>query len=390
MAGMNLMQGGDNPIFQASQKIAEQEASRKDIAIQGIINQNVQIKAKQLGAEMQTNAAFMESKDPFIFERGVEGMYGLMGKPVPQDFFDHQDEMRTAWSEVKKYEGKLPAKEFLALVNSMIDRFPGSAPDVVERAKTAASPMNQPIPPEIAKKYGLPPDYTIEQAKALGLNLTDKSPDVNEFQTFKDSYLLSNPNATGVEVVAAYKKATSGRETYADTQILSRLVDKFIADPNVRAIEKMDEFSQLIKDAVTSENPIAHSAIPTLMARVAGEVGNLSEADKRPFGGGKALLSRLEQALTEMATGKRTAENMGYINQLADSFQNAGIHKKENLARERSKQYAKAYRGKFSEEEIFGMLSPGSEYSPPAAKTTEQPQRRTTDKGTNPLDKFMK
>ena len=102
MAGMSLLQGGDNPIFKASQKIAEQEASRKDTAIQGIINQNIQIKAKQLGAELESATAMMQSANSATQDLGIKRFYELLGKSVPQDIAQHRKEV----SEKSKAFGK--------------------------------------------------------------------------------------------------------------------------------------------------------------------------------------------------------------------------------------------------------------------------------------------
>lgn len=151
---------------------------------------------------------------------------------------------------------------------------------------------------------------------------------------------------------------SDGRGTYADTQILNRIVDKFNADPTVRQVEKMDEFANIIGEVAISDNPIGHASLETLMARASGEVGNLSEADKKPFGGSRALTEKTKQYFLEIYSGKKTPENIAFIQKLAETFRQAGVKKKISMARERSKQYEAAHRGKFSAKEIFDALAP--------------------------------
>ena len=99
------------------------------------------------------------------------------------------------------------------------------------------------------------------------------------------------------------------------------------------------------------------------MARASGEVGNLSEADKKPFGGSRALDAKIKQYFSELYKGKKTPENLKFISDLATTFQRTGQIKKVKLAKERAKQYSKALQGKMSENEIFEMLSPIGEPS---------------------------
>ena len=192
-------------------------------------------------------------------------------------------------------------------------------------------------------------DYT--QTATL-MNSKDGKPHIYKYNPKTDRYDIDQGLAP---------KSESDR--YADTQVLGRLVDKFNADPTVRKVEQMDEFANLITSVAQSDNPIGHASLETLMARASGEVGNLSEADKKPFGTSKALSSKINQYFSEIYSGKKTPENIAFIHQLADTFQKAGLRKKASLARERSKQYGKAYRGKFSETEIFDMLSPGGDFN---------------------------
>lgn len=189
------------------------------------------------------------------------------------------------------------------------------------------------------------------------------------FDTFTDKtgadWRIGYDAVTGEEVIRT--KQGQGKETtrdaYKEDAVLTRIVNAFNADPSVRKVEQMDEFSQLIVNVAASDNPIGHASLETLMARASGEVGNLSEADKRPFGGSRGLTAKMKQYFSELYNGKKTPENLDFISQLAKTFQETGKKKKASLARERANQYSRANKGmSWTPEEIFKTLVPFDEY----------------------------
>lgn len=97
----------------------------------------------------------------------------------------------------------------------------------------------------------------------------------------------------------------------------SDVIAKYNSDPDVKKADSMGEAAGTIKELALSDNPIAANSIPTFMARMSGEVGNLSEADKRPFGGSQAIMARLEAAFTQQSQGQLSPENRRYILNLA-------------------------------------------------------------------------
>ncbi len=167
------------------------------------------------------------------------------------------------------------------------------------------------------------------------------------------------------------------RDAYKNDAVMTRIVNAFNADPAVRKVEQMDEFSQLIVNVAASDNPIGHASLETLMARASGEVGNLSEADKKPFGGSRALSEKMKQYFSELYKGKKTPENLGFISQLAKTFQETGRKKKASLARERANQYARANKGMgWTAEDIFKTLAPFESYSKQEATSVSTPLRK--------------
>lgn len=169
---------------------------------------------------------------------------------------------------------------------------------------------------------------------------------------------MNKPEDVQKAVDAGYTE-TPKRDSYREDAVLTRIVDKFNADPAIRKVEQMDTFANLIIDVSNSENPVGHASLETLMARASGEVGNLSEADKKPFGGSRALESKMAQYFSELYSGKKTTENLGFIRQLADTFRKVGQRKKTKLARERAEQYSRSNRRLgFTPDEIYDVLDP--------------------------------
>ncbi len=140
----------------------------------------------------------------------------------------------------------------------------------------------------------------------------------------------------------------------------TRVIDRFNSDPSVKKSQQTFDSASMIKDLISSENPIAAGAIPTFMARASGEVGALSEADKAPFGGSRAIIARLEAAATQAANGKLTADNAAFIGGLADIMQQRAKSNINSLASKRARQYSGAS-DFLTEDDIIKTLVPDME-----------------------------
>lgn len=147
------------------------------------------------------------------------------------------------------------------------------------------------------------------------------------------------------------------------------LVTKFNADPGVRKIEQSIDAANTIRELANSGNPIAANAIPTYMARASGEVGNLSEADKAPFGGSRAILERLQAAFSQASTGQMTEDNRRFVNGLTDLMEKRAQENKGRRAELWDTQYSQVMRD-IPKGSIKGWLSPVM----PEAPQAKQPQ----------------
>lgn len=137
----------------------------------------------------------------------------------------------------------------------------------------------------------------------------------------------------------------------------SDLISKFNSDPNVRKYKQSIDEANMIRELAVSDNPIGAAAIPTFSARMSREVGNLSEADKAPFGGTRAILGRVEAALQEMSNGTLTDDNKAFIIELTEIISKNSIESLDREALLRSKQNATT--GLYgSQENIHDTLNP--------------------------------
>lgn len=136
----------------------------------------------------------------------------------------------------------------------------------------------------------------------------------------------------------------------------TKIVDTFNKDEVVKKANEMIASADNVIGLVNSDNPIGHAAIPTFMARAAGEVGALTEADKAPFGGTKALSGRIAQVMSDYQSGKLTPENKKFVLDLTKTMQkNANRNKAKRALTERSKLMTA---GQYDAKQINDLIMP--------------------------------
>lgn len=149
-----------------------------------------------------------------------------------------------------------------------------------------------------------------------------------------------------------------------------QLVDRYNAYPEIKKAVSMGEAADLLDKLADSNSPIEQNAIATIAARASGEVGNLSEADKAPFGGSQAIADRLAQFARTSVSGVRTADNVKYIHDLARAFRGSAKSKGINVAKKWAGQYSKAAKDIYGgPDEIYDYLTAEL---PPALSEEEQ------------------
>ena len=171
-------------------------------------------------------------------------------------------------------------------------------------------------------------------------------------------------DARNKAIIEAAGLRAEGSKDYQNNVIEDRkqrqrgeLISKFNTEIPIKKSQQSIDAANQIRALVESNNPIAAASIPTYAARLAGEVGALSEADKAPFGGSRAILERVNQALTQGATGKTTPENRKFMLDLTKIIEQRAKSNINNLAKSRAKQYGTlGYYG--GEEDILKTLVP--------------------------------
>jgi hypothetical protein len=143
--------------------------------------------------------------------------------------------------------------------------------------------------------------------------------------------------------------------------------DKTVA----KAYEQISSASN-VEALVNSDNPIGHAAIPTFLARAAGEVGALTEADKGPFAGTRDLSGLVNQIIEQYKSGKLTRENKKFILDLVSVMKNSANKNIRNVANREADKISRA--NKLDKNEAKDLLLPPSKVRTPNGKLVLVPQ----------------
>lgn len=172
----------------------------------------------------------------------------------------------------------------------------------------------------------------------------------------------------GGERIANLEAERSQRETERMYKEKQNIVDTFNAHPQIKRAAQSIDSANTVRGLIDSDSPIAAASIPTYMARAAGEVGALSEADKAPFGGSRALMEKWGQTIKNATAGTLTEDNKQFLRDIVTVMEKKANENMDRLARERALQKSKSSRFK-DPAEIFAELRPNSEWAPKAAPT---------------------
>jgi len=161
-----------------------------------------------------------------------------------------------------------------------------------------------------------------------------------------------------------------------------RVINSFNKDKDViKANESISAADRVLAlNNLSVENPIAAQALPTFIARASGEVGNLSEGDKRPFGGSQAIRDRLAQAQQSFLRGTLTAENREFIRQIAELMKNTSNDIKNRRADKIANQFGQV-RSEVDKDRVFTLLG----VNQPRQTTQQQEQPPNTPQSPTPV-----
>ena len=94
--------------------------------------------------------------------------------------------------------------------------------------------------------------------------------------------------------------------------------NEFNRDDGVKKAREGIVAAEDVQELLASNNPIADETSKSRLARLAGEVGVLTDNDIKRFAGSKATRASFAQEIERMATGKLTPENRKYMLDVAN------------------------------------------------------------------------
>lgn len=131
------------------------------------------------------------------------------------------------------------------------------------------------------------------------------------------------------------------------------------------------ELANSALEVLANGNPIGDKSVTTFMAKASGEVGALSEADKAPYGGSQAIVARLKQASSNMATGTLTDENRAFLASLTKTIIKNNDRSAKSFAIRKAKTVSRTL-GK-SPEEVLSKIYPDAEMTGDADQSALPP-----------------
>jgi hypothetical protein len=140
--------------------------------------------------------------------------------------------------------------------------------------------------------------------------------DLQDDQQTHDSQMLDKRLAADMRIAGMKQDKKFTDQEFATIKDYQKRLET-TAKKNFDAIQQ----ARTAKELANSGNPLADNALPTFMARATGEVGNLTEAERAPFGSSRDLVSRIQQVSKNLANGKLTDDNRKFVIQLADTFE---------------------------------------------------------------------
>ena len=143
-----------------------------------------------------------------------------------------------------------------------------------------------------------------------------------------------------------------------------RALEAYNKDPNTRKLIERQNTASNAEALLEMENPIADSAVGTQLARMAGEVGNLTENDIARFNGSPDLVSRAKKFASKNVSGLITESDRQLLKEMVVVFKQKNNQSELRQAKNFAAQYGRAY--DLPESELIQILAPGAREPEPA------------------------
>lgn len=208
---------------------------------------------------------------------------------------------------------------------------------------------------EVSDRYKSDQEALMEKYKAL-LKAQEEAKDrALKIQTEEDRLQRLNELEAGRD--RRFYAAMGNKEDQQDYKKLEFAQNSFNKDKVVQKSEERIASARTLRELVTQNTPISAEAAKTFAARASGEVGALSDTDRAAYGGSRAIISRLEQAMKEAVEGTLTEDNKKFMLQLSDSFEQAGIRDIQTSLKKYAKQTVKRMPN-MTEQEAAELIRP--------------------------------
>lgn len=244
---------------------------------------------------------FKQFGDRDVLEKGLRGAYTKAGSILEAN--DLKALKEDTGAQVKDMVGRQEAS-MLAQASRI--------PDLAKQTDSEGNPL---LSPEQAKEGTINASQGGGQAGQdliKGMLEAGKTKDVNEFQTFKSSYLEDNPNASGIDVLRAYKELSTGVDkpaTQAQKATIGHsLRQELRANPYVKDFQTMDSKFTAMEKALdrskTTNNFVAvDQALITLFNKILDPSSVVRESEYARTPENLSLISRFKGKIEKYGAG---------------------------------------------------------------------------------------
>ncbi|HXI17092.1 MAG TPA: hypothetical protein VNM48_12045, partial [Chloroflexota bacterium] len=115
-----------------------------------------------------------------------------------------------------------------------------------------------------------------------------------------------------------------------------------------------------------SGNPVAGEVAKGQVARLAGEVGALTDSDLSRFGGSRAIADSISRMITKAENGQMEEGDLKALEQAATILEKAAMVNRQAVGKEHSRSFVRINGG--DEATVYGQLTGYDDYAPDAPK----------------------
>jgi hypothetical protein len=124
---------------------------------------------------------------------------------------------------------------------------------------------------------------------------------------------------------------------------LAKIGNGLASDPIIKKKREVLDAANYVEAALAKQNPVMDEALKTQMARMAGEVGAMSNQDIARFSGSADFRNQLNRLVSKVTTGKMTAEDRAWMMEIAKTSKNMAAAMLDKTLDKMSKKYISIY-----------------------------------------------